>query len=304
MIRSDFAAFIITYNRREILQRTIQGIERQTVAPSKILVVNNGEPLDQTMNSGTTGMQLEVHAMGFNSGPAGAAHFAMNALSAQGFQWIQWIDDDDPPKVENLNERLFAHLENLKGINVGIIAPAGSYFNTSSGVAVRVKDGDVTNNRYLHVQTVGGNQCMLINSRVVLSGCLPTASLFFGFEETNFCLKVLNAGYKIIVPCDLFFEYRNLAGRWDMKESDLRKIKVLPWRNYYSVRNLIYMFLYEFKRPATALRVLTRAALKAINGLKHPSNGFSELYYTTVAIKDGILKKLGIRVKPIPKHHK
>lgn len=301
MIRSDFAAFIITFNRREILQRTIHHIGSQTIAPSKILVVNNGEPLDQSVTSTIGGMEVEVHTMGFNSGPAGAAYFAMNALSAQGFRWIQWIDDDDPPKLENLNERLFAHLENLKTITVGIIAPMGSYFNSSAGVAVRVRDAEIVDNRYLHVQTVGGNQCMLINSKVVLAGCLPTPSLFFGFEETNFCLKVLNAGYQIIVPCDLFFEYRNLASRWDMKKSDLRKIKVLPWRNYYSVRNLIYMFLYEFKKPATAFHVITRATLKAIYGLKQPSNGFSELYYTTVAIKDGVLKKLGVRVKPIPK---
>jgi GT2 family glycosyltransferase len=302
MIRSDFAAFIITFNRSEILQRTIHHIGLQTVTPSKILVVNNGEPLNRPVTSNIPEMVVEVHAMGSNSGPAGAAHFAMKELYAQGFHWIQWIDDDDPPKLENLNERLFAHFENLKTINIGIIAPVGSYFDANSGVSVRVKDAEIVNNRYLYIDTVGGNQCMLINSKVVFSGCLPTAELFFGFEETNFCLKVLHAGYKIVVPCDLFFEYRNLSARWDLKKSDLRKIKILPWRNYYSVRNLIYMFLYEFKKPTTALRVVTRATLKAIYGLRQPSNGFSELYYTTIAIKDGLLKKLGMTVKPIQKH--
>jgi GT2 family glycosyltransferase len=304
MTRSDFAAFIITFNRQEILQHTIHRIASQTVTPSKILIVNNGEPLSQSITSNIGGMDVEVHTMGFNSGPAGAAHFAMSKLVAERFQWIQWIDDDNPPKVDNLNERLFNHLKELKALNVGIIAPMGSYFNTTAGVAVRVSDKEIIDHRYLHVQTVGGNQCMLINSKVVLAGCLPTPLLFFGFEETNFCLKVLNAGYQIIAPCDLFFEYRNLASRWDMNKSDLRKIKVLSWRSYYSIRNLIYMFLYEFKKPATAFRVIIRATLKAIYGLKQPSKGFSELYYISLAVKDGLLKKLGMRVKPIPKHQK
>src|SRR5688572_8834277 len=106
MTRSDFAAFIITFNRYEILQRTIDQIALQTVTPSKIIVVNNGEPLNLAVTSNIADMTVEVHTMGSNSGPAGAAHFAMKELNAQGFHWIQWIDDDDPPKLENLNARL------------------------------------------------------------------------------------------------------------------------------------------------------------------------------------------------------
>src|SRR5262245_3583158 len=116
MTRSDLAAFVITFNRGEILQRTIHRIASQTVAPSKILVVNNGEPLSQSVVSDMGDVEVQIHTMGFNSGPAGAAHFAMTELAAQGFQWIQWIDDDDPPKVGNLNERLFDHLKNLKAL--------------------------------------------------------------------------------------------------------------------------------------------------------------------------------------------
>lgn len=302
MIRSDFAAFIITFNRPEILQHTIDHIGIQSIAPSTILVVNNGDPLPRRLNSGLSGMVIEECRMESNRGPSGAANFALTKLNAQGFKWIQWIDDDDPPKVKDLNERLFNHIEKLKLQNIGIIAPVGSYFNISRGATVRVKDSEILNNQYLHLHTVGGNQCMLISGSVVTSGCLPTEDLFFGFEETNFCLKVLNAGYKIIVPCDLFKEYRSMSSRWDLKKSDLRKTKILPWRNYYSVRNLIYMFLYEFKRPMVVLHIMARSVIKALYGLKNPSDGFRGLYLTILAIKDGIFKKLGLTVKPLAKH--
>lgn len=305
MIRADFAAFVITFNRPGILYNTIAELCRQTVTPAKILIVNNGEKLDLAALRGVEGVDFEEHMMGFNSGPAGAAYFALTSLAAKNFKWIQWIDDDDPPRVYNLNERMFNHLTAAGNLNIGIIAPFGSYFDSRKGVAVRVENEDIENSQSIRVQTVGGNQCMLINSAVVTAGCLPTASLFFGFEETNLCLKVLQAGFEIIVPSDLFSEYRKLSGRWNLKTSDIRKTTVTPaWRNYYSVRNLIYMFLYEFKKPATALRIITRATLKAIYGLKQPSIGFKELYYTTAAIKDGVRKRLGVRVKPIPKHQK
>jgi GT2 family glycosyltransferase len=304
MIRSDFAAFIITFNRPEILHRTITHLYTQTVAPAKILIVNNGEKLDFSTLSRPEGIDLEEHIMGFNSGPAGASHFAMVSLASRNFKWIQWIDDDDPPRIADLNERLFNHLEIVKDHTVGIIAPVGSYFNTRKGIAVRIGNSEIETNPYLDVQTVGGNQCMLINSAVIQKGCLPTSSLFFGFEETNFCLKVLQAGYRIVVPCDLFYEYRNLAGRWGLKKADIRKIEIPAWRNYYSIRNLIYMFLYEFKRPRVVINIIGRISARAFyNLIKHgPSRGFQEFYYTFLGIRDGVQKKLGLTVTPLAKH--
>ena len=121
--------------------------------------------------------------MGFNSGPAGAAHFALTNLASSNFNWIQWIDDDDPPRVLNLNERLFKHLETLKNLNIGIIAPFGSYFNSQKGVAIRVENQDIISSQFVSVQTVGGNQCMLINSAVINAGCLPTSSLFLDLKK-------------------------------------------------------------------------------------------------------------------------
>ncbi|MFO5197465.1 hypothetical protein RCL06_23995, partial [Salmonella enterica subsp. enterica serovar Typhimurium] len=79
-----------------------------------------------------------------------------------------------------------------------------------------------------------------------------------------------------------------------MQKADLRKTKILPWRNYYSVRNLIYMFLYEFNRPKVVLRIATRSIIKALYGLRNPSEGFHALYLTVLAIKDGVFKKLGM----------
>jgi GT2 family glycosyltransferase len=304
MTRSDFAAFIITFNRTDILYSTIRQICTQSVTPAKILIVNNGEKLNLNELPELGDVELEEHTMGFNSGPAGAAHYAMGRLERLGFKWIQWIDDDDPPKISNLNERLFRHLQEINDPKVGVIAPVGSYFNTRNGRAIRVRNEQIHNNRYLTVQTVGRNQCMLINSTVIRSGCLPTASLFFGFEETNFCLKVVEAGFSIIVPADLFSEYRTLAKRWDLSKKDATKFNIPPWRNYYSTRNLIYMFLYEFKKPGVVSRIIAGACLKALYSFvkRGPSWGVQELYFTFLGINDGFRRKLGLTVKPVSKH--
>ena len=70
MIRADFAAFVITYNRPGILLHTISELCKQTVTPAKIIIVNNGEKLDLDALRCSEEVDLEEHLMGFNSGPA------------------------------------------------------------------------------------------------------------------------------------------------------------------------------------------------------------------------------------------
>lgn len=304
MIKKELAAFVITFNRPALLLETIRILSKQSVSPCMILVVNNGSPLDGIENAvGHPDIRLKQHVMGINAGPAGAANWALRHLASEGYEWIQWVDDDDPPKVPDLNERLFQHLGKLGQYKVGVISASGSYFNERSGIAVRVPNRDIENNKYLFAQTVGGNQCMIINSSVVKDNCFPSSHLFFGFEETNFCLKVLKADYKIIVPCDLFREYRNIAGRWNLTRSDIRKTDIPFWRTYYSTRNLIFMFGYEFCKPATVLRIICRSLLKSvyITMSKGPLKGSQSFYYTVLAIKDGLFKRTGLTIKPLYK---
>lgn len=300
MVKFDLASFIITFNRPLMLLKTIRQLCLQNVCPSVILVVNNGIIVDLEDLDVPSGVKVKQHLIGSNIGPAGAAHWALQTLAAAGFQWIQWIDDDDPPRLQNLNERLFDHLKILNDESVGIIAPVGSFFDFNKGVTVRVQDYQLKRSGYLSVHTVAGNQCMLINKGVIDRNCLPNPALFFGFEETNFCLKVLNAGYKIIVPCELFAESRTLSKRWNLTSRDIRESEVSAWRSYYSIRNLVYMFLYEFKsRKAvfwTLLRVIPRAFYFLFS--KGRRRGFQEIYFTFLAIGHGFSKRLGMTVQP------
>jgi|GEM_PF-582651 len=304
MIISELATFIITFNRPAILRETIRKVSSQTACPSLILIMNNGDPVDSVESAlSRTDIVVTQHMMGYNAGPAAAAHVALTKLEQQGFQWIQWVDDDDPPRIQNLNERLFRHLNDATTDSIGIIGPVGSHFNIHRGIAVRVTNEEILQNTSLELQTVAGNQCMIINSAVVRAGCLPTKELFFGFEETNFCLKVLDKGFKIIVPCDLFSEYRQLAGRWKLKDSDIRKIEIPSWRSYYSARNLIFMFLHEFKKPTTVCFIVARVLGRAVVSFfsKGFRRGTEETYFTVLAIFHGIFGHLGLTVKPVKK---
>lgn len=304
MINKGLASFIVTFNRPKVLIETIRSICSQTVSPGKVLVVNNGDYV-ALEDLEFSGIELEQVTMGANGGPAAAAYFALKKLVEEKYEWIQWVDDDDPPRFPDLNEKLFAHLDFLRDDSIGIIAPVGSFFNENRGAAVRVTDDQIRNSKYLYVDTVAGNQCMVINKKVVQAGCLPIPELFFGFEETSFCLKVIKAGYRIVIPTDLFSLYRTAANRWGLTKADIRKIRTPAWRTYYSNRNLLYMFSHEFKKPASVVWIIARILARAFYCFffRRSNNDSLELMYTLRAIRDGLTKRLGMTVMPEPKRY-
>src|SRR4051812_36342830 len=106
MSNKKFAAFIVTYNRAEILMDTIQKIMSQTLTPEKLLVVDNGAT-DETKEKLNELYPEAVHIkMGYNAGPAGGVNVGLETLAKEGYQWIFWGDDNDPPPTTDTFEKL------------------------------------------------------------------------------------------------------------------------------------------------------------------------------------------------------
>ena len=104
---SRYAAFIMTYQRKEILADTIQKLLEQTKPPSKILIVDNDpEKSASKISESFPEININYHAAGYNSGPAGAAYYALKILFEEGWQWILWMDDNDPPHFKNVIENI------------------------------------------------------------------------------------------------------------------------------------------------------------------------------------------------------
>ena len=142
---------------------------------------------------------------------------------------------------------------------MGVVGQVGAQFNKVTGALIRFDDSSLKMNQYLDVDFVGGNQLMIIKSEVIKQGCLPEKRLFFGFEDLSFSLKVKAKGYKMLVPCKLFLKLRVNFSRMGQV-----KLKRNPsWRDYYSVRSLAYIYLYE-QRLVAPLLLLT---IKTIAGL-------------------------------------
>lgn len=292
-----YAAFLVTYNRPQALLETINALFRQTSSPSKILILDNGNLPDDFLDVHfLADERLACHKIGFNAGPAGAAEIGLRLLAAEGFEWIFWGDDNDPPPFRDTIERLLASYYVTQNAGLGMLGMVGHQFNYCSGVLVRSTFENLQGEGILDVDSVAGNQSMLVHRSVVESGILPDPSLFFGFEELDFCLSVKAGGFRIGVDKELFRKCREHFNRTGFKNTGPYKYAESSlWRQYYSTRNLFLIYHKHGLRSAWWFHLL-RSLVKLVYNFRYGWNfGQKSWRMISAGLFDGLLGRSGFR---------
>lgn len=298
----SFAAFVITKDRPEILISTIGKLLEQTLVPDFILIVDNS---DSTVTKLTIQQMVDdrigYHAVGYNSGPAGGAYWGLKILFERGFDWVLWVDDDDPPRFNNLVEDLFQIIAANDNPSLGMVGAVGERFNRKRAKIVRLKDDQLTG--YLDVDTISGNMFPLVSKRVLERGIFPTADFFFGFEDLSFCLATKRSGFHILTSGDVHLNHRKEAGRLNLKKRTYNKRShEALWREYYSIRSLIFIMLYQEKKLVGSCYVIVRNIVKSLFVFKFGFYyGIKTFMIIWKGLIDGILGRLGMRVLPVNK---
>jgi GT2 family glycosyltransferase len=301
-LNDNFAAFIITKDRPIELIDTIKKLFDQSFPPSYILVVDNGSQTESKERiNDLNDTRISHHSIGYNAGPAGGAYWGMKLLFEKRYDWVIWIDDDDPPKFDNLIEDLFDIVHHNDNEFLGMVGAVGERFDRKKGTIVRLKDEQLTG--YLEVDTISGNMFPLVSKRIFEKGILPNKKLFFGFEELDFGLSLKRAGFKILTSGKLHLKHRKLAGRLNLiSNKNQKKLYSSLWREYYSARNLAFILFHQEKSVIGTLTCICRNLLKSFIVFRY---GFS--YGTKVSslilmgLFDGIFSRMDMRVSPVAK---
>ncbi|MBN7812956.1 glycosyltransferase [Algoriphagus sp. H41] len=236
---TKLGAFVITYQRPQILVETIQSIFAQTTPPDFVWIIDNSEDLETDHAVATLqDRRIRYHRMGFNAGPAGAAAVGLQLCVHDRADWIYWGDDNDPPFRADCFERLLA----IREVNpfCGVLGAVGHFFDRKKGVIKRIQTRLLEKKEWVEVDSIAGGMCMLVSAELVKAGVLPDKDLFFGFEELDFCLKASRKGFALVVDCALFLEARAQAGRLEFERPVYQPKKNLS-REYYSLRNLLFI---------------------------------------------------------------
>lgn len=269
MSNKRFAAFVVTFNRAEILMDTIHKILTQTLPPEKLLVIDNGSTDETKKKLDELYPQVEYFRMGYNAGPAGGDKVGLEMLAKEGYKWIFWGDDNDPPPTSDTCEKLVTLAESY-GDNCGQVGMVGSRFNKYTGLLERITTEELREKKpFIEVDTIGGGQCKIVNGNSILKGIVTEEKLFFGFEDLDFDLSQKEAGYKLLVHSGLFLGCRE---RWNRFEIDRpvarKKDEGVLWRDYYSIRNALFI-MKKHRLPFAWLSFLAVSVGKSLLSYKH-----------------------------------
>lgn len=303
--RMLLAGFIMTYCRPAILAETVRAVQSQTRPPERLLIVDN-DP-DESARPVAEAAGVDYLPMGDNVGPAGAAAAGLRALAEGGADWIWWGDDDNPPKRLDALERLMVLAEREAARAdvppVGVAVSKGGRWDWKRGRPVRLRD-DELRGAVMELDGFAGNGDPLIRREVVEAVGVPDASLFFGFEEREYALRIRRAGYRIVASGDDFHARREQGGHLGKEVSGqvMRPASGL-WREYYSYRNQIYIHRTVLERAGHAWgvagRALGKAALSYRRGFGYGRRASGLLLR---AVWDGMTGRMGRRVEPVSKY--
>jgi rhamnopyranosyl-N-acetylglucosaminyl-diphospho-decaprenol beta-1,3/1,4-galactofuranosyltransferase len=256
----DLYAVIVTYRRPLELQTALQALRGQTRPPAAIIVVDNdpGALVERTL-----GPDITLLCPGDNLGPAGGIALGMtHVLSrASDEDWIVLVDDDDPPPDDDVIEQLLACAERASpggASTVSAVGMVGTRFDRRRGRPERVPDRDLEA-AVVDVDWIAGNQLPIYAVQAVRRHGVFDPTLFFGFEELEYGLRLRAAGERLVVPGAMALSRREQRGRVGLGPRVPSK-GGMAWRRYYSARNLLLITRRYAGRRAGA-RALARSAL-------------------------------------------
>lgn len=287
---------LVTYRRPDALKDFLDKLHNQTQRMAGVVVVDNGAD-DSAKEAAMAAGAEYIDAQG-NTGPAGGIALGMEFVlgRAADHDWVVVFDDDDPPQDDDLLERVFWFaLERLAvDENVGAVGTVGARYDRRTGIFRRVPDSELTG--VVPVDYVGGGQFPHFRVSVLREIGVFDRTLFFGFDDAEFGLRLRANGYAILVPGELWKRNRAASGRMNLRGQSLRS-KTPAWRRYYGVRNTI-VIARRYGRPWAAVVVAVLGGARGFIDVVRARETGRAMWLPLLGVVDGISLRMGRRIDP------
>jgi rhamnopyranosyl-N-acetylglucosaminyl-diphospho-decaprenol beta-1,3/1,4-galactofuranosyltransferase len=281
------AVVVVTYNRADLLGRTLDGLAAQTHEPDAVIVVDNAsDDHTRAVLDAHRGLHLQRIHLSENTGGAGGFRAGVESAYDQGFDRI-WLMDDDVVPAPDCLATLMAQDEPFvmavrEDTHGRLVEKAATDFDLTRARAIRPKrstvetdfgDRDAMPERVeLHNIAFEGP---LFRREVVTTIGLPDSSFFIFYDDVDFAVRARRAGYRIWAIRDAvlvrqldFSQQHDLAG----------------WKGYYMYRN---MFAVHFRYGESALvRAKPWVIAAAVVAISPIRGGRAEVSNVTRAVRD------------------
>ncbi len=279
-------AVVLTHRRPRLASEVVRGLlEREGFDPSDVLVVVNGEGgLDDPRLADV----VHVHHLPENVGPAGGFAAGLDIARREfAADWVYVCEDDitlfdlPTPRARRLVE-----LVDLLA-DIGGVVAYGRDLDPRTGLTVPHRshcDGPLED---VDLAAWGAS---LVRGTCLDAGVVPDPSLFFGFEDFDFWLRMREHGYRVVVDnaaaasvgASASGSARDVAFTGRRPDDSVE-----AWRRYYEARNFLHF------RRAHGRALWTLAHL--VKSLRRLQVGPTNLHRRSLVagLRDGFLGRRG-----------
>ena len=240
------AVVVVTYNRCELLKQSLHALEKQTLMPNSVIVINNASTDGVTkeyLDSYEGSLSLDVIHSPQNTGGAGGFSLGVQTAYKKGFDWIFLIDDDVMMHENCLKELMdvshpcmIAVREYKDGT---LVERAAIEYNLSSPFLLNSKRCSVADKyqsreqmpKLTEVDNVAFEGFM-IHRDVVQKIGYPEPKYFIFYDDADYALRAREMGFSILAVRDAIL-VRQLPFDQDGA--------IKSWKAYYMFRNLFYL---------------------------------------------------------------
>lgn len=300
----QFIAVMPTFRRANLLETTIETVLQQTLCPTRIVIVDNGDDAATrqlvAQYRRNTKTEITLICPGENLGSAGGWQFGIEhaLIECSDDDWILILDDDDPPIGSDEIEKMwqFALEQSSNDDRVAGVGIVGARFNWGLGIIQRLDDAELTG--AVDVDYVGNGHVAFYSARVFREFGLFQGELFFGNTEVEYGLRLRKNGYRLLANSSLWRQRRELQNRVGIQVRPAWT-STTDWRKYYVIRNHIYMLKTQGRFDLAVIHAIFQSLIKPLfTFMRSPRSGLAALRQNTRASWDGIFGRLGKRVEP------
>lgn len=238
----NITAVVVTYNRKNLLERCLAGIADQTVPLDAVLIIDNASTdgteawLEQWLPRRLS--QARVVPLKQNCGGAGGFSEGLRLAIQDGADWVWMMDDDAEPHPDALEELMKIA---VSPANIyGSLAKAGG--KTSWPITL-LQDGPTVASNVSEIPTAARVQMLpflgfMVHRDAVKKIGLPDPSFFIAADDVEYCLRAQKAGMQIIVSGRSHIEHpKSHPYAIRLPGYTLTALELPPWKRYYDTRN-------------------------------------------------------------------
>lgn len=268
MIRVN--ALIVTFKRKELLAKVIEGVIFQSYKLNKIIIIDNNS------NDGTQELVSSIQAVseikidyfntGANLGGAGGFCYGFEKAMQEKFDYLWIMDDDLLPSVDCL-EVMLANANESKitqPIRYNLDGSCAEYsptkFDLSSPFIMRPKKETVLDK--MSMPNIKAEEEIAIDGipfegplipyQIIEKVGLPNKNFFIFYDDLDYAIRTKKAGFEIV--CNTKAVAKRLLV--NNQSTDLRS-----WKGYFMLRNFFHIHRVHGQNTIVRIRPLLIALL-------------------------------------------